>query len=591
MCGIVGQFSSKERIDRKIAASMLASILHRGPDYTGSYFEDTVFLGHNRLSIQDLSSAGNQPMWDAENEICIVFNGEIYNFKELRKELGEYSFKSGTDTEVIIYAYKKWGLEKALARFNGMFAFCLYDKRENKAFLVRDRIGIKPLLYYWNSSTLIFASELKAIMRSDAVKKEISEEAVADYFIYRYVANPRTIYKNVHKLEPGHLLELDLADFSLTKKEYWALQPARRTDKDESELLEEIESLLKDSVRLRLIADTPVASFLSGGVDSSLITSFANKLNKDIQAFSIDLRPKEYSEADYARILSSRNNVNLKVKKVGPDALDGDFDNMVMSYDEPFADTSFIPTSILCKFAGEQGFKCALAGEGGDEVFYGYRWYRTTDRHYASRKVINRIPAIRRLFARRDASLENYRRAVFNSYTVDEVNGLFGFRLDLRNHYLYEQKLGKNVIEPEEFSLLDFKTLLIDDMLFKFDISGMARSLEVRVPFLDHRLVELLFSVNFRQLYKNGELKYLSKQIAKRHIPAENIYRKKKGFGAPVMKWLGEDFRAELLRGRLAKTSFINKRKLGSLLEKERGTDKLWQMYMFEKWYSAHYDK
>jgi len=599
MCGIVGQFSKKDGINEKIAKKMLASINHRGPDDSGFYREDKMFLGHNRLSILDLSEAGHQPMWNSDNTIGIIFNGEIYNFKEIKKELVEFKFKSRTDTEVIICAYQKWGLKKTLEKFNGMFSFCIYDKKKNKAFFARDRMGIKPFVYYWDNNNFIFSSELKAILCSNLIKKEINKKAVLDFFIYRYVPSPRTIFENIYKLDPGNFLELDLEKFELKKECYWKLKNKRDIDMKEEKIEEEIEKLIKDSVDLRLISDIEVATFLSGGIDSSLITSLAKEVNPKIRAFTIDICPKKYSEANYARSFAQAKNIKNKISKVGQKEFEDNFDKIIKFYDEPFADSSLVPTYLLCKLVKDSNIKCVLSGDGGDEVFYGYKWYghfnKLESRKFLEKILpknillfISKIPNFKLISFLFLESLERYRRIMFDRFSVGEINELFSFNFLESEDYMFKEKIGKETVKKEELNYLDFHTFMVDDILYKVDIASMANSVEVRVPFLDHRLVEFVFAILFKYLYKNNELKHLLKQVAKKHIPKENVYREKKGFSAPVIQWIGKDFKKALLSGSLVKHGFIDSNKMKLFLERESNESKVWQMYIFEKWFSNY---
>lgn len=302
MCGIIGHFSKSKKVNKQECLQMSDAIKHRGPDSFENYFEDKIFLGHRRLAIIDLTETGHQPMWDSEKKIAIIFNGEIYNYKEIKDELSEFTFASNSDTEVIIYAYKKWGIKKAIEKFNGMFAFCIYDKTKKQAFFARDRVGIKPVVYYFDKKNFIFASELKSLLQNSIIEKKINKKAVADYFIHRYIPNPNTIFEGINKLEPGHFLSLDLQTFKINKTQYWKIDNKRYLKLSETEIIEKAEELINNAVKYRLIADTEVASFLSGGIDSSLITSIAKKTNPQLKAFTIDLHPEKYSEFNFAKL-------------------------------------------------------------------------------------------------------------------------------------------------------------------------------------------------------------------------------------------------------------------------------------------------
>ena len=600
MCGITGHFSKTKLINKHECLLMSDAIKHRGPDSFGNYFENNIFLGHRRLSILDLTNAGHQPMWDSDMQIAIIFNGEIYNYNEIKGELSEYTFASNTDTEVIVYAYKKWGLEKTLDKLNGMFSFCIYDKVKQKALFARDRIGIKPFVYFYNEEHFIFSSELKSLLKNSIINKNIDTKSVANYFIHRYIPNPKTIFQGVKKLEPGHFIELDLQKFKLKKHQYRKLNNKRYIDLSENEIIEKAEELIKKSVKYRLIADTEVASFLSGGIDSSLITSIAKSLNTNLKAFSIDIQPEKYSELSFAKLAANHSDVNLISKQINKEVFQANFDNIINSYDEPFADSSLVPTFLLTKVVSESGIKCALSGDGGDEVFFGYNWYSTFNKVSKARSFLKLFP---KKIAKKiisltknktlqliwESSIEAYRKILYDRFTVDEINKLFNFNEKFSETDLFSLKISNKNVYLSDLSFIDFQTFLVDDILYKVDIASMANSLEVRVPFLDHNIVEFMFSVSFKYLYKNKELKHILKEISKKYIPKENIYRKKKGFSAPVMEWIEKDFKNELLNGNLVNNNFISKKNMISFLDNESSQGKVWQMYVFEKWYSNYF--
>ena len=594
MCGIVGQLNKNKKIDPNNFISMRDSLIHRGPDDAGDFFDlgNKLALGHRRLSIIDLSRRGRQPMSNENNTIWIILNGEIYNYKEIKKLLVKHTFKSNTDTEVILHAYEEWGLEGTLKKLRGMFALCIYDQNIGKLFCIRDRIGIKPLVYYLDDNIFIFASEMKAIKKSNRVKLEINPEAIYDFFIYRYVANPKTIYKNTWKLEPGHYLEIDIENFSVKKKKYWTIELNRNLKMDEKMPLKKIESLIENSVRYRMIADTDVSTFLSGGIDSSLITTIAKRYNDKLKAFSIDLQPSEYSEVDYARSLSQHIQVKFQANKVGKNEFNENFNKVIEAYDEPLGDSSIFPTYLLCMYTSKHT-KVALSGDGGDEVFYGYEWYNQfneSKKGEIKTLFLNLISQCLHKKANIQNSLERYRRIMYDRFTAEEVQKIFNLKGNgKKSDYMFYEKLGKDNFNESELNYLDFKTFLVDDILYKVDIASMANSLEVRVPFLDHKLVEFMFNLDFELLYKNKELKYLLKKLAIDFIPERNVYRTKKGFSAPVMKWLKVDLHNEIVNGQMVKDDFANKRELIEFLSKEKNLGKIWQLFIFEKWYSTHY--
>lgn len=582
MCGIIGQVNREETIDRNNFVSMRDSLIHRGPDDAGVYFDgDRLALGHRRLSILDLSDRGRQPMSDEKGKTWITYNGEVYNFREIREELQGESFNSETDTEVILRAYSRWGIEKTLEKLNGMFAFCIYDKEKGRLICARDRVGIKPVIYHFDKDTFIISSEIKAILKSSSVQAQINREAVYDYFVYRYVANPRTIYEDTFKLEPGHYLEFDIGSFEMKKHRYWALDDARSIG-DEEGVYQTTLALLREAVEKRLVADVEVSTFLSGGIDSSTITAIAKEKNEGLRSFSIDIQPEEYSEAAYAEGLANSLEIDLVSEKVGANEFREHLDEIIRAYDEPIADSSIIPTYLLCKHASRH-VKVALSGDGGDEVFYGYSWYKE---FAESDTPVKRLA--RRLH--RGSALESYRKGMYDRFTVEEVDRLFGLECkQKRNDYLYFEKGATDEVSVDKVNTIDFRTFLVDDILYKVDTASMANSLEVRVPFLDHRLIEYLFRVDFKVLFKEGRLKQILKKVAEGVIPKDNIIRGKKGFSAPVMEWLDEDCRTLLLEGEMVNDGFLDKAELEMFLDKEVNQGKIWQLFVFEKWYRMHY--
>ncbi|SCA63542.1 Asparagine synthetase [glutamine-hydrolyzing] 1 [Chlamydiales bacterium SCGC AG-110-M15] len=603
MCGIVGGFLKDKLFCQHIAQNMLNSIHSRGPDDSGLYINENLFLGSQRLSIQDLSTAGHMPMWDESESVCTIFNGEIYNFKEIRKELSEFTFRSNSDTEVVLYAYIKWGLEETVKKLNGMFSICIYDNKINHVFLARDRVGIKPLYYFWDESTFLFSSELKSLHYHPDVSQDFNELALLDYFIYRYIAHPKTIFKNCFKLSPGTCLSFNLSNFTFKTKKYWTLNNSSRIDLPIKDTLEEIEFLINDSINYRLIADTPIASFLSGGIDSSLISTLAHQKNPQIKAFTIDLRPEKYSELAYAKSISEIKGIPLLYKTVGKEDFEEAFDQVLGYLDEPFADSSIIPTFLLCKAASEAGYKCALSGDGADELFFGYKWHkRFSETENYPLKILQYLPqalfpvinAIKKFdhetYSQPDP-LCRYRSIMFNRFTVDDINKLFGSNFHCPEEYLYLDRLKQNSFSETDIRELDFSTFLVDDILHKVDMASMAHSLEVRVPYLDHRLVELLFSLSHNVVFQNRTPKYLLKQIAKKHLPSNNITRPKQGFSAPVMTWVGPNYKDSILNGQLAQKGLINPIHLQSILKNDPFQGKAWQVLVFEKWFEKFSSK
>ncbi|MEX1112073.1 MAG: asparagine synthase (glutamine-hydrolyzing) [Candidatus Andersenbacteria bacterium] len=583
MCGIVGHISHNAPINRTVAEKMVASLHHRGPDGSGTYCQGNVFLGHTRLSIIDTSTAGTQPMWSKDKSIAISFNGEIYNFLDIRQRLHNSHFVSHTDTEVILEAYRSWGLARTLEQLRGMFAFVIYDQKAKKVYLVRDRVGIKPLVYYWDGNNLIFASELKALTHSPVVSKTIRPQSISDFLVYRYIPNPDTIYEDVYKLEPGHYLELDLTTFTLTNRTYWQLPAVSGTNEvSRKEALQHVAKLMDESVRYHLVADVEVGTFLSGGIDSSLISAEARERKHDIRALTIDIQPPKYSEVDYARQAAEHIGITLHAEKVGRNEFMTELDAIFAAYDEPFADSSIVPTYLLAKATRKLGIKSVLSGDGADELFYGYRWYTTFQ--YSSL-----LPSFlqKALGYYEEDPLERYRKHMFNRFTNTEVAALFNLPTPPSSSHLYHRHKGSR-ISADTINWIDFKTFLVDDILYKVDIANMAHGVEVRVPFLDHTLVEYVHSLPGSIIHPLGRRKHLLKSIATHSLPPSVIKRPKKGFSAPIMQWANDHVYRSLKTSVLAEKGLIKQEALDHFLENETNSGKVWQLYTFNQWARHH---
>ncbi len=386
MCGIAGKLNFKNQpVEKTDILAMMNEIKHRGPDDEGIYLNNNIGLGHRRLSIIDLSSNGQQPMPDESKRFWITYNGEVYNFLELKKELlrDGVRFKSNTDTEVIIYLYKKYGAE-CLKLLRGMFAFAIWDNEKKELFLARDRIGKKPLKYYLSNNVLIFSSELKAILKNKEVKKEIDWQAIDKFLTYKYVPAPRTGFKNIHKLPPAHCMTIK-ANGEKIIKQYWDLNFEKKLDLSEKDWLKNITNKLKESVQARLISDVPLGVHLSGGIDSSLIVALMAEIqNKPIKTFSIGFKEKKYNELNYARLVAKKYKTNHQEFIIDPKAAEI-LPELAYSYEEPYADASLLPSYYLSKITKEH-VTVALNGDGGDEVFAGYDRYQAAQLYFKLKK-------------------------------------------------------------------------------------------------------------------------------------------------------------------------------------------------------------
>ena len=588
MCGIVGQFSLNEPISEQVFQSMCDSLQHRGPDDSGMYFSDDrkIAIGHRRLSFLDLSEKGRQPMSDNSKSLIITFNGEIYNYRILRKQLSsQYDFKTDSDTEVILAGYLRWGIN-VLDYLKGMFAFTLYDKKENKMLLVRDRFGIKPLYYSLTSEELIFASEIKAILASGKVDRDIDYSSFADYFVYRYVPSPKSIWKGVRKLPPAHYMEIDLDDLSHKSVEYWKVNTSN-TFVSEKELISEIDELLQRSVDQHTISDVPVGSFLSGGYDSSALVYYAKKNGYDPSTYSIGFDNWKESEHNYAKLVADHLHVSNESTIADASSLDL-LGIMPGVYDEPIADISIIPTYMVSRLA-RKSVKAVLSGEGADELFGGYTWQKD---FYDLNNPPRIIDKIKHLFSPQDT---------VNYYAQSMAMGWFGqhelkemLNPDLHQHisddvhWFYRKHFNPKESPLKSIQMMDVKCFMGELVLAKIDRASMANSLEVRVPFLDHELFEKVFAVAEENYFKQDVTKYLLHENLKGRLPKKIMQRKKQGFVGPDSYYMDIDwYRKELIGSKLFESGIIKPRFVDCLINKKDHW-RLWKLTVMAKWYE-HY--
>ncbi len=580
MCRITGLYS-KNKITEKTVMQMRDTLAYGGPDAANLYLNDnqTVALGHRRLSILDLSEAGTQPLHRGDWVIC--YNGEIYNFEEVKQKLPEYSFTTGTDTEMIIKAFDKWGYD-AVQYFRGMFAFALYNKKTEKLILCRDRVGVKPLYWYQKDGVFMFASELKAFYEHPTFDKTINQQAVSLFLQQGYIPAPDCIFKYAHKLEPGHFLEID-ENQQVKKIKYWdakeVYKNAKLDNRSEPEITEELEDILKESFKLRMVADVPVGMFLSGGIDSSLVTALLQKqYNHSLKTFTIGFEDKKRNEATFAKAIAQHLGTDhTEIYCTEKDALDI-IPQLPEIYDEPFGDSSGIPTRLVAKLAKEQ-VKVSLSADGGDELFGGYTKYEFSKKYQTKiasipkllRKgvasIISQInPDLVDKYGRKLPVLKNYsdlnnKFSKFQSaLKADDVVDFFNaastylspealakFHPIQQNRF---QKNGTRIEKDRLFSFLgmiDIKTYLEGDIMTKVDRATMQVALEGREPFLDHKIIEFSQTVRDNLKLKDGKAKYILRNILYKYVPKELIERPKMGFAIPIEKWLRGLLKEELL--------------------------------------------
>ena len=622
MCGIVGivHYDNSEPVDRELLHRMNESLHHRGPDDEGLYVEPRVGLGHRRLSIIDLGG-GHQPLFNEDGTVAVVFNGEIYNYRELIPELTRlgHTFRTRTDTEVIVHAWEAWG-EACVKRFRGMFAFALWDSNRRTLFLARDRVGIKPLFYaLLPHGGLAFASELKALLLHPGVARDVVPASVADYFAYGYVPEPRTIFDRVLKLPPASTLTVVEGRSVPEPRSYWDLIFDSGFTGDEAEATGALRERLREAVESHLVADVPVGAFLSGGVDSSaVVASMAGLVAGPVHTASISFGEAAFDEAEYAALVAERYATNHRALRVSAD----DFslvERLAGLYDEPYADSSAIPTYRVCELA-RQDVKVALSGDGGDEIFAGYRRYR---HHMYEERVRGFLPlALRRpgfglaarFYPKMDWAPRPLRaKATFEALARDSVAGYFhsvsligesqarrlfnaAFRRALGGYrpidvlYRHAQNAPHHPLSRVQY--LDFKTYLPGDILTKVDRASMAHSLEVRVPLLDHHFLEWAATLPPSLRLHGGEGKYVFKRALETMLPRDVLYRPKQGFAVPLAQWFRGPLRAgmeEVLLGeRLADTGWFERRYLQQVV-RDHGTGLrdhsalIWSLLMFEK--------
>jgi asparagine synthase (glutamine-hydrolysing) len=608
MCGIFG-ISSVEQVDMDMLKRSADTLAYRGPDAEGYYLnkDKTIALAHRRLAILDLTDAGRQPMCDAEKTLWIVFNGEIYNYRELREDLSGdgYIFSSTSDTEVLIYSYKKWG-EGCLDRINGMFAFCIYDAARGTFFLARDRIGKKPLFYAFNRGNFVFASELKAILSSGYFAPDLNEEAVNFYFALGYIPGGMSIIRGVSKLPPGCCLECNLGTGAMSEKRYWDV-PEFESAAIEDRAIEDIEYLLADSVKQRLISDVPLGAFLSGGVDSSLVVAFMRQVhNGEIKTFSVGFEGSRRSELQYSSLVARHFGTTHKEIIVRPQLAE-DLEYVSGLMDEPIYDNSILPTYYLARNT-RQDVTVALSGDGGDEIFGGYINYHSALR---SRAIASYIPSFLKgtagMMARRmpegvfgkntlygisrgDKACFVYPPMIFKDHESRELfNADYIQRIDSAAAARYREKLmDKNYDFVNQMCYADIKTELADDILVKVDRASMFNSLEVRCPLLDYRIAEYSFRhIPGDMKIKGGIKKYLLKRIARKYLPRSLDIERKQGFDLPGDLLMKAHITERLLQ--FPKNDFISQQYIGELVKvQDRGKSyhwhKLFALYFFLRW-------
>ncbi len=623
MCGITGFCDFEKKSNEHTLIKMTDSLNHRGPRSGHTFYENhnsNVGLGHRRLSILDLSSQGYQPMNFKHLEI--IYNGEVYNFREIRSELQKlnYSFKSNSDTEVILKAYHEWGI-KAVDKFIGMFVIGIYDKKKQKIILIRDRVGIKPCYYYKAEKLFMFASELKSFHQNLRFKRSINKNALGLFMKHGYIPEPYSIFENTHKLRAGHYLEFDLKTQKIDEIKYWDIVDFYNKPKinfNEFESINELENLFRSAFEYRMISDVPVGIFLSGGYDSAIVTAIlqSNRSEK-LNTFTIGFKEEKYDEIANARETASYLGTNhTEYYCTQQDAIDI-IQKLPEIYDEPIGDNSAIPTILVSQLAKKNVDVC-LSADGGDELFGGYNKYTSIIK---KKKIIDKIPnSLKSTLAviMRNKHVHQNLSIFGNVYDVQtrcnkfaeilkfdekqilKSSGVFSNKeLDELINYLVinlETNFDCHISGDEISNLLglDFKTFLVDDVLHKLDRATMSMTLEGREPLLDHRIVEFVAQLPSDIKIKNGNKKWILKEIVHKYLPEKMMNRSKKGFGAPVQEWLKDDLKEYLdeyvNEKSLKQHQLFNIQEVINLKKMyisgvNLNATKLWYILIFQMWY------
>ena len=625
MCGFAGFIDYSASSSEAVLQAMTNSMVHRGPDDSGFEFFNLssakVGMGFRRLSIIDLSTAGHQPMHSACTRYTITFNGEVYNYKEIKNELLQlgYSFKSETDTEVILNAFIAWGAD-CVHRFNGMFAIAIIDKTEEKLHLFRDRTGVKPLFYHQNNAIVLFSSELKAFHHHPAFQKELNTAALALYFQHGYISAPHTIFKNTYKVFPGEHIRINLKNKEITQQRYWKASDyfSKTHAISYQEAKTETEKLLQSSFEYRMVSDVPVGVFLSGGIDSSLVTALLQKdRSTKLNTFTIGFQEAEFNEANYAKKVAQHIGTNHNEYFCSyKEALDI-IPQLADFYDEPFADSSAIPTILVSRFAKQQ-VTVALSADGGDELFAGYTKYQKVlsyiEKLQSYPRFMRNVSAqILHLFP--NPSILNQDKIEKLALLLASTNPVEAFNIITQGLTHNEaNRLLKHPVHPlktpfddngafekhtpllNRFLCTDFNTFLVDDVLQKVDRATMSTSLEGREPFLDYRLIEFAAGLPSEYKMKNGENKFILKDILYNYLPENLVNRPKMGFRIPIDEWAYSELKPLFNHAfdfdKIKEQEIFNLKEVKTIINnyhnnnKKQDFDRLWKLFAFLQWHN-----
>ncbi len=620
MCGICGVVS-KQTIDFTNLKVMNDSLYHRGPDDSGEEIFHTYSLNYGlaqrRLSIMDLSVAGHQPMHSIDDKIILAFNGEIYNFKKIKEQLNDYSFKSNCDTEVIIAAYKKWGID-CVQHFNGMFAIALLDLEKEILYLVRDRFGKKPLYYYYDDENFVFGSELKPIMLYKHFKKELNQDILGEYFTKQYIASPNTIFKNVYKVKPGEIITY--SNQVLKKEQYWDFNLLYQTKKNTfkksyKSALKELQERLKSAISYRMIADVPIGILLSGGYDSTLITAIAQEISpKKLKTYTIGFNDKKLNEAQYAKEIAKYLGTDHHELYISESDMLKLVKDLPKYYDEPFADSSEIATMLVSQIA-KQDVTVALGGDGADELFGGYNThkllplaqlidpfglflYSLTKLPIIGQNIFKYLPISFKLIV---CNRNKKYKTQFEKYQNLRLTRLV---LKISKNELFDETYIKEPNWQKKRMVLDTQTYLPDDIMCKVDRASMSCSLETRAPYLDVKLSEFAVSIPQKYKFYHSKGKRIIKDLTHTYIPKKIMNRPKSGFSVPIGRWLQNELKNELLH--YCNTEFLIKQNIFNVKEiqgiinvflntplvtnkGEKYDSFIWSFFVFQQWYERYF--
>lgn len=616
MCGITGLlFLDRERnIDPAVLKGMTNTIVHRGPDDEGTYINKNVGLGFRRLSIIDVS-LGHQPLSNADESIFIVFNGEIYNFQEHREMLKQkgYVFKTATDTEVILHLYEEYGVD-CVQYLRGMFGFAIWDNNKQQLFCARDRFGIKPFFYYIDNEKFAFGSEIKTILKAGNIDKSLSYDAIDSFFAFGYITSDLSIYQHIKKLQPSHSLLIKFGDkVSVDVKRYWEIKYNPDYTKTEDYWKQEIEASLSETVTQHMISDVPLGAFLSGGIDSSsVVATMAKNSVQPIKTFSIGFKEQKFNELQYAREVAEMYKCEHHEQIVDPESI-SILSKLVNAYDEPFSDTSAIPTYYVSKFAREH-VTVSLSGDGGDELFAGYSHYKYLQ---SLHKISSPSPYFNKFFWGNINKLipqtmfgkgasyflskdrnnigaylclwpEQERKQLFKKHLLEHITGAGSE--NFKENIL---RKGKGNDFMTNLQYLDLQSFMVDSVLTKVDRASMLNSLEVRVPILDHKFAELSFKIPWQLKYKGNSQKYIFKQAMANSLPKSILTHAKQGFDIPLSLWFKDDLKEYVHDNLLSNQALINPyfdkevvKKI--VIDNQTGmrdfSVKIWSLLFFEAW-------